>query len=578
MEDIVYDPLASYRDKYCGAFRKNAEDAFQEIAQKAGIDKDANKKLCLEIADLESSLEDLRKRRSRLNFIRVLLWILAIALFCILPLDVCDQAIGILSLVIAVFIVLYIFISLNKKIKKANDEIDNLDSSVRQKKEEAWEQMAPLNSLFSWDIPARLIEKTIPILHFDPYFTKERMAELEDDFGYDNSLNEDASVIYSQSGSINGNPFVIAEVKTTYIGTETYTGQKTIHWTTTTRGADGKYHRVSRSQTLTATVEKPCPRYGKEKFVLYGNEAAPNLKFLRIPAGLSEDGFFQKFRRRQKLKELQKFSRNLEDDSDYTLMANHDFEVLFETKNRNNEVEYRLLFTALAQRQMLDLIKDSTYAFGDDFQFLKQQKINLIIPEHLKELRLDTNPDQFADYDFERTRSNFVSINQEYFRAVYFAMAPLLAIPLYQQMRTRKTIYGDDCPKSSYWEWEAIANSHGEDAFKHEDCITDCILKTTLQDEYGKAETINVTAHGYAGERCVDYVSVLGGDGKRHKVPVEWILYTPISKTSTMLIEEHPELTAGIMTEDNFYKKGMMLRRGIYSKTPRGFKYSSTFR
>lgn len=566
MEDIVYEPLASYRDKFCNEFRKNAEDAFQEIAEKAGIDKEANKRLCLEITNLESSLEDLKKRRFRLNFVRAFLWILAIALFCILPLGVCDQAIGILCLVIGVIIVLFIFISLNKKIREANEEIEDLDFNIKQKKNEAWKQMEPLNSLFSWDIPARLIEKTIPILHFDPYFTKERMAELENDFGYDNSLNEDASVIYSQSGSINGNPFVIAEVKTTYMGTETYTGRKTIHWTTTTRGADGKYHRVSRSQTLTATVEKPCPKYGNEKFVLYGNEAAPNLKFLRIPAGLSEDGFFQDFRRKQKLKELQKFSRNLEDDSDYTLMANHDFEVLFETKNRNNEVEYRLLFTALAQRQMLDLIKDSTHAFGDDFKFLKQQKINLIIPEHLKKLKLDTNPNQFADFDFERTKSNFVSINQEYFRAVYFAMAPLLAIPLYQQMRTRKTIYGDENQKSSYWEWEAIANSHGVDSFKHKDCITDCILKTTMQNEQGMAATINVTAHGYAGETCIDYVSVLGGDGKRHKVPVEWILYTPISKTSSMLIEEHPELTASIMAKTDFYKNGMTLRRGIYSK------------
>lgn len=566
MEDIVYEPLASYRDKFCSAFRKNAEDAFQEIAEKAGIDKDANKKLCLEIANQESSLDDLKKRRSRLNLVRVILWIFAITLCCILPIGVCEQAIGIACLVIGISIALFIFISLNKKIREANEEIEDLDFNVKQKKNEAWKQMEPLNSLFSWDIPARLIEKTIPILHFDPYFTKERMAELENDFGYDNSLNEDASVIYSQSGSINGNPFVIAEVKTTHIGTETYTGHKTIHWTTTTKGFDGKYHRVSRSQTLTATVEKPCPKYGKEKFVLYGNEAAPNLKFLRIPARLSEDGFFQDFRRKQKLKELQKFSRNLEDDSDYTLMANHDFEVLFETKNRNNEVEYRLLFTALAQRQMLDLIKDTTHSFGDDFKFLKQQKINLIIPEHLKKLKLDTNPNQFADFDFERTKSNFVSINQEYFRAVYFAMAPLLAIPLYQQMRTRKTIYGEENKKSSYWEWEAIANSHGVDSFKHKDCITDCILKTTMQNEQGRAATINVTAHGYAGEKCVDYVSVLGGDGKRHKVPVEWILYTPISKTSSMLIEEHPELTTSIMAKTDFYKNGMTLRRGIYSK------------
>ncbi len=566
MEDIVYDPLERYRSEYRDRFLQNAQDAFEDLSDKANIDKEANRLICGEIAQLSESKATLSSSHSRYSLLRIVCWA-AVAVLVILGAISETPSRAPLYFVPALAVIVFNFAVLNRKIRKLKEEIDSLEENIRQKKAEAFRQMEPLNALFDWDIPARLIEKTVPKLHFDRFFTQSRIDELVKDFGYDGSLNENASVLFSQSGEINGNPFVIADLKTFEMGEKTYTGHKTIHWTETVTGFDGKRHRVFRSQTLSASVTKPCPAYGKLAFVLYGNDAAPNLTFTRKPSGLTEDGFLQNYRRKQKLRELQKFSRNLQDESQYTLMGNREFETLFETKDRNDEVEYRLLFTALAQRQMLSLLKEKINAYGDDFSFFKAKKVNVIVPGHLNDFNLDTNPNRFAEYSYEESRHKFIHINQEYFRAVYFSMAPLLCIPLYQQIRTQREIYGNILQRSSFWEWESIANFYGEEKFRHPKCATDCILKTEARSLGASESTIRVTAHGYSGTPRIDYVPVLGGDGRTHNVPVKWIEYDPVSRTREISIQERTDRSDESRRKRNIRQDaGEIFRRGIFAK------------
>ena len=566
MEETVYDPLERFKNEYAELFLQNAKNAFEELCQASQIDKKANQDLCLEIFNLTNEKDSYETSRSHWKWLRIFCWIAICGLLTVWGFTE-DNLPGIICTIIAVGIGIFIFAYLNGVIRELDEVIENLESNIAEKKDAAYKIMQPLNEIFGWDIPAQIIHQTVPKLEFDPFFTRERLMELQNEFQYDNSLNENSSILFAHSGQINGNPFVIANSKTYEMGTETYTGHLTIYWSDWTIGANGKRQRVRRSQILTATVTKPCPRYGKVGFVIYGNEAAPKLEFTRRPSKLVEESFMQNFRRKRKLKELKKFSQNLKDDSQYTLMSNHEFETLFETKDRTDEVEYRLLFTALAQQQMLSLIKDKTVSYGDDFTFFKQKKINVIFPEHLTAANLDTNPAQFVDYDFNHCRQNFMQINQEYFRAVYFAMAPLLAIPLYQQMRTRKTIYRDvDKNKSSSWEWESIANYMGEEKFKPAKCATDCILKTELvsDDENGDSE-IAVTAYGFQGIPQTDYVNVFGGDGRFHAVPVHWILYTPINKTTQIRISENVKEKG----ESHKIAAGEIYRRGIFCKKTR---------
>ena len=49
---------------------------------------------------------------------------------------------------------------------------------------------------------------------------------------------------------------------------------------------------------------------------------------------------------------------------------------------------------------------------------------------------------------------------------------------------------------------------------------------------------MSVTAHGFRGVDRVDYKSVYGGDGHWHDVPVEWVEYLPVKRTSNMCLSE----------------------------------------
>ena len=189
---------------------------------------------------------------------------------------------------------------------------------------------------------------------------------------------------------------------------------------------------------------------------------------------------------------------------------------------------------------MLTLMKDTTVGYGDDFTFIKQKKVNMLFSKHLNEATIDTDPSQFYNWDYDAAAAFFISFNERYFKDAFFALAPLLSIPLYQQTRTHADIWKGvlDGSPSSFWEHESVANYHGEDKFAHPSCITRSILKTQVVQRDDGESTVAVTAYGYRGEERVDHESVHGGDGRWHDVPVRWIEYLPVQRTSNMCLCE----------------------------------------
>jgi hypothetical protein len=237
------------------------------------------------------------------------------------------------------------------------------------------------------------------------------------------------------------------------------------------------------------------------------------------------------------LQNLKKRAENK--NSNFVLMQNEDFEVLFNTANRNNEQQFRLLFTPMAQQSMLDLLRDETDGYGDDFDFSKKRMINFIISDHIQGIEFDMDPAHYRHYDFVLAKDNFMKLNAEYFRAMYFCMAPLLCIPMYQQIRTRENIYSNtEKARSAFWEHEALANFWGEDKFKHPRCVTQNILKTHQRKLDDGNSEITVYAHGYETVRRVYYEKKWGGDGELHTVPVEWYEYLPVVGSGNILINE----------------------------------------
>ena len=538
MQKDIYDPLKEYVNVYRDKFKEVAEKTFAELAAEAQVDVGKNRDTCRRIYSEEDSLSKVMTSIRWQKVWRVLLWLCVAVGFIVgfTMYDVLDY-VDLLIVGLVIFGALgLLFTDINPKIKEMKSERDKLTAKVDKLKKEAWQQMAPLNNLYDWDVLTRMMTKTVPRLEFDPYFTTQRLADLKATYGWSDSFNAGRSVVYSHSGLINGNPFVICRTRKMEMGTKTYYGEKTIHWTTEETDSDGKNRTVHHSETLVASVTAPYPEYFEKTRLIYGNTAAPDLIFYRKQSGLADSEGSLKFK--MKRHSLRKKSRDLS-NADFAMMTNEEFEVAFDTSNRNNNQQYALLFTPLAQESMMNLLKDDKVGFGDDFDFGKQRMINVIFSNHMQSLNLDMNPQQYKGFDYDKAEADFYAINSRYFRAIYFCFAPLLCVPMYQQIRPQEDIYGRNMQQhSSFWEHEALANFWGQGRFKHPSCVTNCILKTEQLQTIGDNSTIKVNAYGYRTEQHLEYVSKWGGDGNLHHVPVYWDEYLPVTGSGMIYLKE----------------------------------------
>lgn len=539
VSDIIYDPLDEYVNVFKEKFKSVCEATFSKLAAEADVNVELNRKTCAEIEDAAGVISRLNSQISRWTILCVILWVIVVAggIFSIIGFTHDNPGLGICLLIGALLSLGVLIGKVHPKLNALKADLDNEQSLHNALLEKAWQQMAPLNRLYDWEVFTRMMSQTIPRLEFDPFFTNQRLEDLKTVYGWDEAFNAERSVIFSHSGLINGNPFVICRTKKMEWGEKEYTGSLKIEWDEVVRGTDGKYRTEHRTQTLTASIKRPIPEYHKKTRLIYGNTAAPDLTFLRSKNSYISKTGIGKWAKKTSLKHK---SRNM--SADYAMMTNDDFEVAFDTSNRNHNQQFALLFTPLAQNSIMSILDDKSVGFGDDFEFEKARMINVIVADHMQSEEMDMNPAQYQSYDFDRAAEDFCRINSDHFRAIYFAFAPLLAVPMYQQIRSHEDIYGLDMKReSAYWEHEALANFWGVDKFKHPDCVTDCILKTEKSngDSSDSAEKeIQVKAYGFRTEPRTTYIEKYGNDGHYHQVPVHWEEYLPVKGVGTFTIKE----------------------------------------
>jgi TPR repeat protein len=87
----------------------------------------------------------------------------------------------------------------------------------------------------------------------------------------------------------------------------------------------------------------------------------------------------------------------------------------------------------------------------------------------------------------------------------------------------------------TFWELEALANAFGELTFKHQSSVTENLLEISSMSG-GRTKFVTVSAFGYRGIPRVDYVPILGGDGKVHPVPVSWVEYLPVTRETQVAV------------------------------------------
>ena len=426
-------------------------------------------------------------------------------------------------LIVGIFLLIFVY---KPRRKELDEKIKAQEGLVQKLKDEAYAQMAPLNGLFESSIPSKIMETTTPLIDMDRIFDVKKYEVLHEKYGLWDNADEKSSTLDLQSGTILGNPFVVFKDKVQSSIMQRYEGTLVItYWRGT--GKD----RVMVHETLRAYVNKPKPVYSTETYLVYGNEAANHLRFSRMPScinSLDEKGIEKYVRKHEK--DLTKLAEKAQKNGgNYTPLGNSEFELFFGGLDRDNEVEYRLLFTPLAQKSMLQVLK-SKVGYGDDFKFIKDKGLNVITSAHSQGTTLFVDVETFKGFDYEKIEEYFIEYNDNYFKALFFDFAPLLSIPLYQQLKAHEYIYKDNVGSNfTCFEHEVLANKYNINQFLPKNAKTDVILKTVIGKKNTNTDTVKVTSHSFDAINRTEMVPVFGGDGRSHLVPVHWVEYIPVS-------------------------------------------------
>ena len=557
-ETELLEPISLYETRLKDAFHQNAMDRYDEMTKAAKTNVEANQAFCKIYYEETAIADALSKKRGWFIFLLVFMIILAAGMTTAGIIMIYMGAAGTLSMgigmgvgisitVVSLILILpIVFIGL--KIARLTDEINEHRAKAEKAKQDAYNEMKSLLHSYEWNMAASLFTKTTPLIQLDATFDVDKYQFLHDKFGYSAYKGKDMSTVYVQSGAILGNPFVFEKNYVQYMADHTYTGTLTITWTEYVTDSDGKRRSVTRTQVLTAHYTAPEPAYYYDTWLIYGNEAAPHLSFSRYPTKVNDmsdrqiDRYVSKFDK--KLDKMVEKSVN-KGDGNFTRLHNEEFEALFNALDRDNNVEFNLLFTPLAQENMIKLLRDdNNVAFGDDFIFKKRKVLNYIKSKHMQGSdSLDRDPETLFHFDWVVAKEMFVDYCDKYLKDVFFDLAPLISIPLYQQHKTTEYIYDEKfkfAHNVTQEEVESAANSHPISLFKHPATRSvGVILKGEyLSSKKGQEDVCEITAHSFKGTDRIEYVPTLGGDGRMHNVPVPWVEYSPISKTTPFIVSD----------------------------------------
>ncbi len=547
MDNLIYEPLKYYTSYAKEAHKKNVSDHFDSLLSSSKINAEENRKW---VREYERELEVIKKINSKITKYKVALGFL-IALIVI----------GFVALVVGVYLLpdyltagavlipcgiagiilgfVLIFAVVRPKIKGQERIRAEHEGLAEGHKNQAYSIMAPLNALFDDLDTFKLIEKTMPQIKFDPYYTNQKEGELISDYDYVDMTDEDTSILDTLPGTFFGNPFLYERYLEHYMGTYTYTGTLTIRWTSTYRDSKGNLRRRTHTQVLHASLTKPKPYYKVNTHLGYGCDCAPDLTFSRTESDtdeLSERALERRIRRGEK-KLRKRAERAIETGDSFQGLANSEFDVLFGATNRNHEVQFRVMYTPLAQTNTVDLLR-SKEGYGDDFNFIKQGRYNIITTVHQDSWEIRPCASRYRSYSVDIAKKTFQEYNEAYFKSIFFDFAPLMAVPAYQE----EPVPSMKPPKAyknnySYYEYECLANAIGESAFAHPESATRSILKASYIDSCGDMDRALITAKSFKAIKRLDHVPVLGGDGRMHLVPVFWLEYVPVERESQMLIK-----------------------------------------
>lgn len=526
------EPLKYYEMSLKEQHRQNVEEFFDELTKKSGVDIGENKATCNKYYIEKTALDKFKKSLNATKagiVIMIILMIVGLVLGGILLYSGISSVSGALigvgvGLIVMAIAALVIWLTVFRKRKNSLQEIvDKKQKVVDKLQNEAYQQMIPLNNSFTNNIAPKLMEKTAPLIDFDEYLSSKTEDRIVEQFGDKLDDSIDHSTLVVQSGHINTNPFILRQTYQMEMRPEVYYGSLVITYTRVVSDGKGGSRTITVTQTLHASITRPKPHYSVVTGLTYYTDAASKLSFYRTPAGmvgLSEKQIQKRVAKEDK-ENTKKAQSAVKKGQNYTKFANSKFEAYINSEKRDNELEYRLLFTPLAQNNFV-------YSFSkhDDIYFDKRKCVNTIYSSHDTNMDYSGDASNYVHFDYEMIKENFIRYNMSFFEGLYFDMIPLLNIPLYHQHQSAPYIDNKKEKPISYYDSEVLVNKFDPSYFKPRNCDTDVILKTELV-----GESLTVTAYGFNAVDRVEFVPTLGGDGIMHPVPVPYYEYIRVDGT-----------------------------------------------
>lgn len=535
----IFDPVDYYLNQVSKTFHQKTSDFFDQKLKASGVNEKENEVAYKKLRVLEEKANQTKKKKNGLKVWRgVLIFLLVVAfivgvlgsLLCYSEYSLPSLLCAIFGFVIGVALLLVILFVLNPKIKDATSEASKAQKAYLNQASIIRASLAPLYNSFHWDDFKKIVKETTDMFTVDETLPEGKMLMLHDVYQYTDILDKTDSVITLMSGNIQKNPYIRMMVKGARIVDITYTGTLTISWTERVYDSDGHFHTTVRTQLLTATYVEPGPAFTSTPMTIYGNLAAPDLFFSRNPCGINtkDEKDVASFVEKEQ-KKIQSYAEEATKKGKvFTPLSNNEFEALFGAYDRDHEVQFRLLFTPLAQQNMLEIIKGKA-GYGDDFLMKKCKTITLVQSRHSENI---FHYDSTFVGDFlsvKEMRNAYLSYMDSLFMSLYFDLAPLMAIPLYQM--TDAGEYTPQAQRRSISDYEAMraVNHMPGKLFQHPEGDTDQILRVSYLNTQQSSDRFEVQSLSYRKIPRTTFVPTLGGDGRMHNVPVAYFEYQPVT-------------------------------------------------
>jgi hypothetical protein len=268
---------------------------------------------------------------------------------------------------------------------------------------------------------------------------------------------------------------------------QTYSASKTIYVGT---GQDRRAH------VITVTYSHPAPSFTQNNTVYFLSNSAPDLSFS------SNKSFLRK-------------NKNPN-------MENSTFNKIFNV-NRDNETQFRLLFTILAQENIVKL-----YDEFPGYSFEKNKKINVIKNTKNFDQNINTNSNNFIHYDYDLFFTQLQDKSKEIFHTIYFLISPILCIPVYQHFPSKITPVVKKTPEISNEQIQTILQNY----FDKKNIVnyrstTDFIISSKITSFTDDITVAEINTNSFVGINKIAYVQ---------NTAVRYVEYQPVHKNTNLLI------------------------------------------